>query len=185
MMSSNGLTTYKNKYLSFINKGTITILLGVSLMVIVPCSYLLFTYWSEMPILIKIFWPILLVIIFIGLIITPLNGMIITKKGTVIFFPDFRMKKFNVKDLEKLSVVFSEWENDKYSVMIKFVYRKGKIFYKDYSKQFRNMKNKKLAMSMYTINKRKVDKICEKLIDIDVCVITIVNKTGNVIYYNK
>ncbi len=185
MMSSNGLTTYKNKYLSFINKGTITILLGVSLMVIVPCSYLLFTYWSEMPILIKIFWPILLVIIFIGLIITPLNGMIITKKGTVIFFPDFRMKKFNVKDLEKLSIVFSEWENNKYSVMIKFVYRNGKIFYKDYSKQFRNMKNKKLAMSMYTINKRKVDKICEKIMDIDVCAITIVNKTGNVIYYNK
>ena len=185
MMSSNGLTTYKNKYLSFINKGTITILLGVSLMVIVPCSYLLFTYWSEMPILIKIFWPILLVIIFIGLIITPLNGMIITKKGTVIFFPDFRMKKFNVKDLEKLSIVFSEWENNKYSVMIKFVYRNGKIFYKDYSKQFRNMKNKKLAMSMYTINKRKVDKICEKIMDIDVCAITIVNKTGNAIYYNK
>lgn len=185
MMSSNGLTTYKNKYLSFINKGTITILLGVSLMVIVPCSYLLFTYWSEMPILIKIFWPILLVIIFIGLIITPLNGMIITKKGTIIFFPDFRMKKFKVKDLEKLSIVFSEWENNKYSVMIKFVYRNGKIFYKDYSKQFRNMKNKKLAMSMYTINKRKVDKICEKIMDIDVCAITIVNKTGNVIYYNK
>ena len=154
-------------------------------MVIVPCSYLLFTYWSEMPILIKIFWPILLVIIFIGLIITPLNGMIITKKGTVIFFPDFRMKKFNVKDLEKLSIVFSEWENNKYSVMIKFVYRNGKIFYKDYSKQFRNMKNKKLAMSMYTINKRKVDKICEKIMDIDVCAITIVNKTGNAIYYNK
>lgn len=182
MMSSNGLMTYKNKWLSFINKGTITLLLGLLLIVIVPCSYLLFTYWSEMPIFIKIFWPILLLIIFIGLIITPLNGMIITKKGTILFLPDFRLKKFKVKDLEKIAIVFNEWENNKYSVMIKFLYRDGKVFYKDYSKQFRNMKNKKLAMSMYTITKRKIDKICNKLLDLNICVTTILDKNRNIIY---
>ena len=113
-------------------------------MIIVPFSYLLFVYWSEMPIFIKIFWPILLAIIFIGVIIAPLNGMVITKKGTVLFLPDFRLKKFNVKDLEKIAIVFTEWENNKYSVMIKFIYRDGMVFCKDYSKQFRNIKNKKL-----------------------------------------
>lgn len=184
-MSSNGLVTYKNKCLSFINKGTITLLLGLLLIVIVPCSYLLFTYWSEMPIYIKLLWPILLVIIFVGLIITPLNGMIITKKGTILFLPDFRFKKIKVKDLEKLSIVFNEWENNKYSAMIKFIYRDGKVFCKDYSKQFRNMKNKKLTMSMYTITKRKIDKICNKLLDLNICVTTILDKNRNIIYQSK
>ena len=185
MMSNNGLMTYKNKWLSFINKGIITLLLGLLLIVIVPCSCLLFIYWSEMPIFIKIFWPILLAIIFIGIIITPLNGMIITKKGTLLFFPDFRLKKFNVKNLEKIVIVFTEWENNKYSVMIKFMYIDGKFFFKDYSKQFRNMKNKKLAMSMYTITEKKVERICNKLVDLDICVTTIIDKNRNITYHKS
>lgn len=185
MMSNNGLMTYKNKWLSFINKGMITLLLGVSLIVIAPCSYLLLTYWSEMPIFLKIFWPILLAIIFIGVIITPLNGMIVTKKGTILFLPDFRLKKFNIKDLEKIAIVFTEWENDKYSVMIKFICVNGKIFCKDYSKQFRDMKNKKLAMSMFTITKRKVERICNKLLDLNICVATIIDKNRNITYQSK
>lgn len=184
-MSNNGLMTYKNKRLSFINKGMITLLQGVLLIVIVPCSYLLFTYWSEMPIFIKIFWPICSAIVFIGIIITPLNGMIITKNGTILFLPDFRLKKFNVNDLEKIAIVFTEWENNKYSVMIKFMYRDGKVFNKDYSKQFKNMKNKKLAMSMYTITKRKVERICNKLLDLNICVTTIIDKNRNITYQSK
>lgn len=184
-MSNNGLMTYKNKWLSFINKGIITMLLGLLLIVIVPCSCLLFTYWSEMPIFIKIFWPILSAIIFIGIIITPLNGMIITKKGTILFLPDFRLKKFNAKDLERMAIVFTEWKNNKYSVMIKFIYKDAKVFCKDYSKQFRNMTNKKLTMSMYTITKRKVERICNKLVDLDICVITIIDKNINITYQSK
>lgn len=184
-MSNNGLMTYKNRWLSFINKGIITILLGVLLLVIIPCSYLLFAFWSEMPIFIKIFWPVLLVIVFLGLIITPLNGMIVTKKGTILFLPDFRLKKFKINDLKKIGIVFNEWENNKYSVMVKFVYQDGQVFYKDYSKQFRNMKNKKLTMAMYTISKRKVDKICNKLIDINICLTTIIDKNKNISYQSK
>lgn len=184
-MSNNGLMTYKNKWLSFINKGIIVLLLGLLMMIIVPLSYLLFAYWAEMPIFIKIFWPILSAIIFIGVIITPLNGMVITKKGTLLFLPDFRLKKFNVKDLEKIAIVFTEWENNKYSVMIKFIYRNGKVFSKDYSKQFRNMKNKKLAMSMYTITKRKVERICNKLLDLNIFGTTIMDKNRNITYQSK
>lgn len=184
-MSNNGLITYKNKWLSFINKGIIVLLLVLLTMIIALFSYLLFAYWSEMPIFIKIFWPILSAIIFMGVIIAPLNGMVITKKGTILFLPDFRLKKFNVKDLENIAIVFTEWENNKYSAMIKFIYRNGKVFCKDYSKQFRNMKNKKLTMSMYTITKRKVDRICNKLLDLNVCSTTIIDKNANIIYQSK
>lgn len=182
MMSNNGLMTYKSKLLSFINKGIITMLLGLVLIVIIPCSYLMFTYWSEMPIFVKIFLPILLAIIFIGIIITPLNGMIITKKGTIIFLPDFRFKKFSKKDLDKIAIIFNEWENNKYSVMVKIVCGNGKVFIKDYSKQFRNMKNKKIAMSVYTITKIKVEEICNKLSDLNTCMVTIIDKDSNITY---
>ncbi len=185
MMSNNGLMTYKNKWLSFINKGIIVLLLVLLMMIIVPFSYLVFAYWSKMPIFIKIFWPILSAIILIGVIITSLNGMIITKKGSVLFLPNFRFKKFNVKDLERIAIVFTEWENNKYSVMIKFIYKNGKVFCKDYSKQFRNMKNKKLTMSMYTITKRKVDIICNKLLDLNICITTIIDKNRNITYQSK
>ena len=86
MMSNNGLMTYKNKWLSFINKGTIVLLLVLLMMIIALFSYLLFAYWSEMPIFIKIFWPILSAIIFMGVIIAPLNGMVITKKMELYYF---------------------------------------------------------------------------------------------------
>lgn len=184
MISNNGLMTYKSKRLSFINKGIITILLGLSLIVIVPCSYLFFTYWSEMPIFIKIFWPLLLAIIFLGLIVTPLNGMNVTKRGTILFWPDFRLKIIKVSEIEKLSIVFTEQKNNRYSVMIKFLYKDGRVFYKDYSKQFINMKNKKLAMSIYTITEKKIKK-CNKLLDLNICVISILNKNGEIIYQSK
>ncbi len=185
MMSNNGSMTYKSKRLSFINKGTIALLLGVLLIATIPCSYLMFTYWSEMPILIKIFGPIFLLIIFLGIIITPINGMMITKKGTILFLPDFRLYKLNIKDLEKIAIIFNEWENHKYSVMVKFVYENGKVLIKDYSRQFRNMKNKRIAMSVYTITKRKVERICNQLLDLNVCVITIIDKNRNVAYQSK
>ena len=138
-----------------------------------------------MPLLVKIFCPILFMTAFIGIIITPFNGMMITKNGNILFFPDFRLKKLNIKDLKRIALNFNEWENNKYSVTIKFVYKNGDIFKKDYSKQFKNMKNKKLAMSIYTISKTKVENIGKKLADVDICVITIINQNNQIIYQNR
>ena len=182
--------TYKREFLSFINKGIMALLFGLLLLVIIPCTCFVFIYWSEMPVFIKIFWPILLAIVLLGIVLlgivnTPLNGMAITKNGTIIFILDFRLKKLNVNELERIAFNFNEWENNKYSATVKFVYKDGEVFAKDYSKQFRNMKNKKLAMSMYTIKKRRVDKICQKLSDLDNCVITIVDKNRNIVYQTK
>lgn len=84
--------------------------------------------------------------------------------------------------MQRIDFNFNEWENKKYSATVKFVYKNGKIFSKDYSKQFRNMKNKKIAMSIYTISKMKVDKICKELLDLDICVITVLDNNRKIIY---
>ena len=104
------------------------------------------------------------------------------QKGTIFFVPDFRIKKIYLNELERISFNFNEWENCKYSVAVKFVFKDGRIFKKDYSKQFRNMQNKKLAMSVYTIKKRKVDKICEEILDLKNCFITIIDKDLQITY---
>ncbi len=185
MRLNNGLTIYKNKHISFINKIAIILLQIISLLVIVPCSYMVFAYWFEMPLLIKIFWPIILIIILIGIIITPFNGMTITKRGTILFLPDFRLLKSNINKLQRISIIFNQWENNKYSAQVKFIYYDKKIFVKDYSKQFKNVKNKKISMLVYTISKSNVENICNKLSGLNICIITIVDKSGKIIYQSK
>lgn len=173
-MSNNGLTIYKK--LSFINKKVLVFLFMILLIIIVCCSYFVFVFWVEMPMLIRIFWPILSIILLTGSLITPLNGMVIGKKGTIVFIPDFRIKVFKISDLEKMAFVFNEQENNKYSVLIKLVFKNGKIFIKDYSNQFRNIKKKRLALSVYTIKREKVNKISKQVVNIDICTITIMEK---------
>lgn len=173
-MSNNGLTIYKK--LSFINKKVLVFLFMILLIIIVYCSYFVFAFWVEMPMLIRIFWPILSIILLTGSLITPLNGMVIGKKGTIVFIPDFRIKVFKISDLEKMAFVFNEQENNKYSVLIKLVFKNGKIFIKDYSNQFRNIKKKRLALSVYTIKREKVNKISKQVVNIDICTITIMEK---------
>lgn len=180
-MSSNGSTTYKLKRITFFNKPMVTLLSSAALIVLIPCSYIMLAYWSDMPLPIKLFVPIVFIIVFVGIIMVPLNGMLITKRGTVLFVPDLRLKKFNLKDLKRISIVFNEWENNKYSATVKFVCTDGTVFLKDYSKQFANMKKQKLARSAYTLSKRKVDKICYNLSDMDVCIITIIDKNHNIV----
>mgnify|MGYP004533966059 FL=1 len=186
MIINSNSTSYKKIKITFINVAMKTFLLSLLfVIIIILCSFSVFANWSEEELIIKIFWPTLLVHIFIVIIVTNLTGMVITKAGTISFLPDFKVKKCNIDELERLAITFTEWENNKYSVTVKFIYKNGKVFCKDYSQKFSDSRFRKILMSVYTINKRKVDKICEKIMDIDVCAITIVNKTGNAIYYNK
>lgn len=182
MQSNNYFMISKKKRLSFFSKEKMMLLLGFIWIVLIPISYFVFRYWSDgMPIFFKIFWPIILIPIFITTIMTPFVGMIITKKGTILFITYFKLKKFNVKDLEKITITFHDWEKNRFSVEIKIFYENGKIFSKDYVKQSR-VKNKKLSMSIYIIKKQQVEKIFNKLSDLNFFVITILDNNNHVAY---
>ena len=182
MISNNGSTIHKSKFLSFINKGIMALMFMLLLIILLPCSYIVIAHWATMPILIKLFWPIFLMVILIGVLIAPINGMAISKGGLIIFVPDFRIIKFKVQALDRIVFGFREWENKKYSVMVKIKYRDGSSFEKDYSMQFRNMRNRKLSMAIYTISKRKVDRICGVISLLDFpTIINIIDYEGNII----
>ena len=128
MISNNGLTICKSKYLSFINKWMLIPLLLVLLLVLAPCSCLMIAYWSNMPIIVKIFMPPLLAVSFLGTVSAPLNGMVITKKGKILFLPGIRLIRSRLKDMDRISITFNGWENARYSASVKLVHKNGKVF---------------------------------------------------------
>ena len=153
--------------------------------VIGPLSFIAFQFWPELPIVLKIFWPIILAGVFVGfLVTTPLNGMFISKTGTLVFIPDVRFKKTNLKELERLAINFSEWENHKYSVSVKLVYKDGNTCTKNYARQFNTQQSifRILSMTVYTLNAKKVNNICNKLMNLNISFITVVDKNGNIVY---
>ncbi|MGI6770837.1 MAG: hypothetical protein ACOX5Y_00205 [Acholeplasmataceae bacterium] len=185
-MSNNGFIIYKKcNFFSFINKCLLSLLMVLLLFILFFSYYYIFKFWVEIPLVVKIVSPIILVLFLVGIIFIPLNGMIVTKKGNIYFIPDFRIIKIKLEDLKRIAFNFNEWEKNKYSVMVKFVYKNGRTFVKDYSKQFQNMKNNKIAMSIYTIKKAKVEKICENLLNVTIATSTIIDKNDNIIYQNK
>ena len=182
MELNSGFITCKKTSLSFIKKGVICWFLFLLIILFAVFAFFVFNPEKNAPISVKIILVILLSIFLLGFIIVSLNGMYMNKKGRIIFIPDVRLKKIKLIDLKRISINFNQWENNKFSVMIKFVYKDGKSFKKDYSNQFTGIRNKRLAMSLYTISKRRVDKICESLNDLKICVITIIDKNSKVIY---
>ena len=160
MESSNGLITCKSKRLSFTSKGVITITNILLLLVIVVSIYLVVKNNLEVPLAMKIIGPILLTVFFAAVLFTTFGGMLITKTGKIIFIPDCRIKITKIDELQRLALNFNQWKNNKYSVVVKFVYKDGRFFKKDYSDQFKALVHPKLSMTISTISKRKVDKIC-------------------------
>lgn len=136
-----------------------------------------------MPVLLRIFAPILLAIVLASPLVVLLNGMTLTKSGKVLFAPDFRFIKIKITELERISFIFNQWENNKYSARIKLIFKNGKTFVKDYSKQFRYKKNK-LLLCMYTVTQAHVDEICATLLECEFCTVTVIDKNMQVTYQN-
>ena len=111
--------------------------------------------------------------------------MFISKKGTITFIPDFRIKRVHISKLKRVAVNFNEWDNYRYSVAVKLVYKDGRIFTKDYSNQFKNVRKKALFMRMYTLSNKKINNICDKVSRSDLFNISIIDLSGNIIYQNK
>ena len=176
----------KNKYISFIDK-RITLAMSLVWFVI---SVLMICFsvtnwsdlWKEDP-LIAVLVPIAGVIVFVASILMPLSGMMITKKGNIVFLPDFRLKIFKTEDMKRIALNFNECKNKKYAVTVKMIPKNGNVFKVDYSVHFRNrIKGEKLAMAMYTISKKKVDSIVAKTADLDVFSITIIDQNQEIVY---
>lgn len=181
MGSNNGLTICTNKAMNFINKKVLVFVPILLSAILIPCIWVMVSYWSECPIVLRIMGITLLSIICLGLISIPFHGMYITKKGNILFIPDFRIKVIKRSDISRISLNFNEWQNSKYSVSVKIKYLDGRFFLKDYAKQFRKMRRKRTIMAAYTIKKCEVDKISEMLSNDRIFCITMIDKNGTIL----
>ena len=67
--------------------------------------------------------------------------------------------------------------------MIRFISENGKVFKRDYSVHFRNrVRGTRLAMAMYTISRKKVDRICEELSNVNIFIVTITDQNQKIVY---
>ena len=176
MISKNGCTVCKNKYLSFINKISIWLLVSIIAIMFIPFICLMFAYWSRIPLIIKVISIITLPIFYVSWMMILLNGMVISPKGYIWFIPDIRIKKILISEVARIVFNMYEWENGKYSVLVKIIYKDGRVFTKDYARAFAPHRRSKLMQSQYTISKGKVDDICEQLLEWDICYINIVDR---------
>lgn len=184
MTSSNGSIVYKSMHADFINRAAMSIAAIFLTAVIAAVTVLFVLYWESIPLFIIVILSILLVITAFGIIFMLLNGIFITKKGKLFFFPDFRIKVYKMFDVERLAINFNECENHRYSVTIKIKQKNGKFFFKDYSRQFRNLRQKKLSMFTYTIKRNEVDRIYSKFKALNNIRLTIINRNCEIVMQN-
>ena len=62
------------------------------------------------------------------------------------------------------------------------LYRDGRLFTMDSSRQFRNARRKKLLMACYTISERNRQSVCDRLSEIDGCIVTVVDRAQKIVY---
>lgn len=185
MRLNNGLMIYKKTHISFIKKGFIELLIFILLLLTVPFVFFIIKYWDEMPLLLKIIWPSIEFFIIISLVIVPMNGLLFTKKGSVIFVPDFRIIWIKNDKITRIGIVFKEWKSKKYSAEINLYCKNGSVFTKDYSNQIVKKNTKNMLFFAYTISKERINDICKQVSDNILFDITIVDMHGNIYNYKQ
>ena len=180
MLSNNGLIVGKKLNMAFIDKLMMLAVACLLILVFTPIVILWTIYFSELPLIIKIGFPIILGTTIFSIIFVFFCGLTIKNNGKIIFVDMFRIKKYNLSDFNEMAIIFNECENKKYSVLIQFKLKTGKIFEKDYANAFRNRKHKNLSMAINTIQYRKVEQICKELkeTNIDIFYLAIIDKNG-------
>lgn len=181
MTSNNGSTIYKVKFFSFINRGRLIFVYVLLLLFVLPCSWLIFNFWHQIPLLLKIFWPLFLAIISVTFLFVPLNGIFIGK-NKIVFFPDIRVKTFEKEEIKRIAIIFSEWKDNRYSASVKVVMKNGAVFSKDYAAQYREIRNNRLPVLVYSLKKNKVDKLIDSLNNEELFNITLINSSGDVLF---
>ncbi|MBQ9745934.1 MAG: hypothetical protein IJW21_03850, partial [Clostridia bacterium] len=88
---------------------------------------------------------------------------------------------FELAQLKRLAVNFSEWETGEFSADLKFVTEDGEIFKKEYAAKFESTENH-LGLSAYTLPREKVDEYCERLAQMNICNISVIDANKDIVY---
>lgn len=182
MMSNNGSMICKKVAVSFINKRIFSLcMLPLNVMVGV-FLFLLIQYWEVFPALVIAFMIAICIIVIFGDIFGLVNGLHYLAGKRVLLVLGIRIGVVKVQSIQRFSVTFREESYDKFSAVVKLAKQDGGIMKADYSSQFSYRKHKRLAMAVYTISAKQVDRISQKVLCLPNSVLTLVNSKGEIIW---
>jgi hypothetical protein len=180
-MSINDVKITKDERFNFMNPKKVmlknAIIAAIALLlVIIPYELTIFA------IILKIACAIIAVINIIALVLAPKNGLYVTKDGKIKLVDGaFGSLTLELNSLKRAAVNFSEWENGEFSADLKFVTEDGEIYKKEYAAKFESTMNH-AGLSSYTLPREKVDEYCEKMAEMNIFNVSVINANKDIVY---
>ena len=180
-MSINDVKIDRDERFDFVNPKSTIIKNAVfaalfAALAVIPCEL------TIMAIILKIAFAILAVISIISLAIAPRNALYVLKSGKIKLVDGaFGGITLELKELKRVAVNFSEWENGEFSADLKFVTEDGDVYKKEYAAKFESTANH-TGLSSYTLPREKVDEYCEKMAEMNLFNVSVIDANKDIVY---
>ena len=180
-MSINDVKINKDERFDFINPKNIIIknavIAAIALApVIIPYELTVFS------IILKIVFGVIAIISLISLILAPRNALYVLKEGKIKLVDGaFGGITLELKELKRVAVNFSEWENGEFSADLKFVTEDGDVYKKEYAAKFESTANH-AGLSAYTLPREKVDEYCAKMAEMNLFNVSVIDANKDIVY---
>jgi hypothetical protein len=133
-------------------------------------------------IILKIALGVAAVIALISLVTAPKNGLYVYTDGKIKLCSGvFGGGTFELKDLKRIAVNFSEWETGEFSADIKFVTEDDEVFKKEFAAKFESTENH-LGLSTYTLSRAQVDEYCAKMAEMNIFNVSVIDANKDIVY---
>ncbi len=167
--------------ISFINKKNMLLCMIPLILMAGIFLFLLIRYWGTISVLAKVVMLAVCIIVIFGVFFALTNGIYCLTKECILAIFGIRMNVIKVRSVQRFSVTFREEENKKFFAIMKIVRQDGKTVKVDYSREFRNRRRKRLAMAVYTVPSKKIDRISKKILCLPRSIVTVINREGEIV----
>lgn len=129
----------------------------------------------------KVMLPVSLIFLALSIVSDNREGVFISTDGKIKITCGLGTDTFDLKDVKRIAVNFTEWENEEFSTQIKIVFNEGDVYNKNYAAKFENTSNH-LFLNKYTLPKSDIDVLCAKLEEMNICNITVIDINKDITY---
>ena len=179
-MSINDVKITQDERFTFIKTKNLVIARAVIAAVFVLLALL--PIKSIFDIILKAVFCIAAIVALVSLASLPRNGLYVSKDGKIKLVDGaFGGGTFELKDLKRIAVNFSEWETGEFSADLKFVTEDGEIFKKEFAAKFESTANH-AGLSTYTLPRETVDEYCEKMAEMNIFNLSVIDANKDIIY---
>ena len=180
-MSINDVKIAKDERFSFIKTKNLVLAKAIIAAVLVLLA-LIPVELTILSIILKVAFCIAAAVSLVLLAYTPKNGLYVYKSGKIKLVSGlFGGGTFEIAELKRVAVNFSEWENGEFSADLKFVTEDGEIFKKEYAAKFESTSNH-VGLGTYTIPRAQVDEYCEKMAEMNLFNVSVIDANKDIVY---